>query len=71
MKKSLENDDDAETTIHFVREEIARVSRKFSEVDDLILDRAAQYVKAINLKKLIYKLPIKPNQAMLEALFGD
>ncbi len=71
MKKSLENDDEAENTIHFVRKEIAQVSKELSEVDDLILDRAVKYVKAINSKKLIYKLPIKPNHNMLEALFGD
>lgn len=71
MKKSLKNDNEAETTIHFVREEIARVSKEFSEEDDLIFDRAVKLVKAIDSKKLIHKLPIKPNHNMLEALFGD
>ncbi len=47
--------------INFVQEEIVRIINTYTPVDDVIIKRALQYIKAVDSKKLIYRLPIQPS----------
>ena len=47
--------------INFVQEEIVRIINTYTPVDDVIIKRVLQYIKAVDSKKLIYRLPIQPS----------